>query len=127
MLFHSLKAARGGIARLAIRQNGVAMRRTFVTPTAVRQADLVQDMYLRELKNYKPAAVKAGDSEGQVQKFRQPAPPQSPEEADIANELKAYESQQVELEGQAGEPGAARVEEDWFEEEAEEEEAAHGH
>ena len=85
-------------------------------------------MYLRELKNYKPAAIKPSDSEGQVQTFKAPAVPKSPEEADIANELKAYESQQVELEGQAGEPGAAPVEEDWFEEEAEEEEAAaHGH
>ncbi|KAF2147762.1 hypothetical protein K461DRAFT_288831 [Myriangium duriaei CBS 260.36] len=127
MLFNSLKATGGGIARLAIRQNGVTLRRTFITPTAVRQADLVQDMYLRELKNYKPAAVKASDSEGQVQKFRLPTAPQSPEEADIANELKAYEQQQVELEGQSGEPGSAPVEEDWFEEEAAEEEAAHGH
>lgn len=84
-------------------------------------------MYLRELKNYKPAPVKASDADGQVQKFHMPTAPKSPEEADIANELKAYESQQVELEGQAGEAGAAPVEEDWFEEEAEEEEAAHGH
>jgi F-type H+-transporting ATPase subunit h len=51
-----------------------------------------------------------------VQKFEVPKPPPSPEEGNIANDLKAYETQQVEVEGQA-EGGVAAVEEDWFEEE----------
>ena len=83
-------------------------------------------MYLRELKNYKPTPIKPSDAEGQVQKFSMPQPPKSPEEADIQNDLKAYESQQVELEGQSSEGDAAAVEQDWFEEE-EEDEASHGH
>lgn len=78
-------------------------------------------MYLRELKNYKPPQIKASDAEGHVQKFQMPKPPASPEEGDIATDLKAYESQQVELEGQAGEAGATAVEQDWFEEDEEEE------
>jgi len=86
-------------------------------------ADLVQDLYLRELKNYKPPQVKASDAEGHVQKFTMPKAPPSPEETDIASELKSYETQEVELEGQA-ESGAPAVEEDWFEEEEEEEAAA---
>lgn len=78
-------------------------------------------MYLRELKSYKPLQVKASDAEGHVQKFAVPKPPPSPEEGDLASELKAYETQQVELEGAAtGEEGAAPVEEDWFVEEEEE-------
>lgn len=83
-------------------------------------ADLVQDLYIRELKAYKPTPVKDSDSEGHVQKFNAPSPPKSPEEGDIANELKDYEQQQVEVEGQAasGEPSA--VEEDWFEDDVEE-------
>lgn len=89
-------------------------------------ADLVQDMYLRELKSYKPTPVKPSDAQGHVQSFSMPKPPQSPEEADISNELSAYEQQQVEVEGQSSEGGAAPVEQDWFEEEEEEEEA-HGH
>lgn len=80
-------------------------------------------MYLRELKAYKPAPVKASDAEGQVQKFAVPKAPQSPEESDLASELKAYETQQVELEG-ASEPGATPVEEDWFVEEEDEAPAA---
>jgi len=61
-----------------------------------------------------------------VQKFTIPAAPPSPEEADIASELKAYESQVPEVEGQA-EAGAAPVEQDWFEEPVEEEEGHAAH
>lgn len=82
-------------------------------------------MYLRELKSYKPPQVKASDAEGHVQKFAIPKAPPSPEEGDIASELKAYETQQVELEGASTEPGAAPVEEDWFEEEEDTPAAAH--
>jgi F-type H+-transporting ATPase subunit h len=89
--------------------------------TYLPTADLVQELYLRELKAYKPPQLKASDAEGQVQKFSVPKPPKSPEETDIANELKAYEASTVELEGQAGtEGGSAPVNEDWFEEEPEE-------
>jgi F-type H+-transporting ATPase subunit h len=87
-------------------------------------ADIVQDLYLRELKAYKAPAVKANDAEGSVQKFSPPSAPKSPEESDIANELKAYEASTVDIEGQA-EGGAAAQEVDWFEEEPEEDEAHH--
>ena len=92
-------------------------------------ADLVQDMYLRELKNYKPTPLKASDAASHVHKFSIPKTPSSPDQIDIANDLKAYESQSVEVEGQA-----AVEEEDvdevskYFEnaiEEDEEEEAHH--
>jgi F-type H+-transporting ATPase subunit h len=84
----------------------------------------VQELYLKELKNYKPPQVKSSDAEGHVQKFTIPSAPPSPEETDIANELKSYEAQQVELEGASTEGGAAPVEEDWFEEEEDEAPAA---
>lgn len=85
--------------------------------------DLVQDIYLKELKAYKAPTVKPSDSEGHVQKFSMPKAPASPEESNLANELKAYEDQQVEVEGQAAE-GQTQSAEDWFEEEPEEEERA---
>lgn len=89
-------------------------------------ADPVQDLYLRELRAYKPTPVKPGDADAHVLKFSPPAAPQSPEEANLANELKSYESQEVEVEGQAAAGEAAPVEESWFEEEPEEEaHAAH--
>jgi F-type H+-transporting ATPase subunit h len=82
---------------------------------------LVQDLYLRELKNYKVPQVKANDAEGHVQKFSIPAAPKSPEEADIANELNAYETQQPDVgtEGAAEDGHVLPTEEDWFVEEDE--------
>lgn len=82
-------------------------------------------MYLKELKAYKPTPIKASDADGNVQVFKAPSAPKSPEEADIANELKAYESQTVEIEGQAEAGAPAAAEESWFEEEPEEEHAKH--
>ena len=94
--------------------------------TICSEADLVQDLYLKELRGYKPPPVKPSDSEGHVQKFSSPKTPHSPEESDIANDLKAYENQQVEVEGQASGGEASAIEEDWFEDEDEEEaHAAH--
>lgn len=88
-------------------------------------ADPVQDLYLRELKAYKTPAVKPGDAEAHVQKFALPKAPPSPEEANLAGELSAYESQEVEVEGQAAAGEAAPVEQSWFEEEEDETPAAH--
>jgi F-type H+-transporting ATPase subunit h len=81
---------------------------------------LVQDLYLRELKNYKVPQVKAGDADAHVQKFSIPAAPKSPEEADIASELNAYETQQPDVGSEAtAEDGQVLPEEDWFVEEDE--------
>ncbi len=91
-------------------------------------ADLIQDMYLRELKAYKPPPQKASDAEGHVQKFTPPSTPKSPEETNLASEMQDYESQVVEVEGQAaageGEEGG---EEDFFEdiEKMDEDEGVH--
>lgn len=90
------------------------------TTDAIGAADLVQDLYLRELKNYKVPQVKPTDAEGQVQKFSIPAAPKSPEEADIANELNAYETQQPDVGTEAtAEDGQVLPDEDWFVEEDE--------
>jgi len=80
-------------------------------------------MYLREVQSYKPTPVKASDSEGHVQKFSIPKAPATPEEGNLANELKDYESQQPEMEGQAA--TGESVVEDWFEEPEEKPEEAH--
>ncbi|KAJ5582470.1 hypothetical protein N7535_001090 [Penicillium sp. DV-2018c] len=123
MMSQSLRASRTLFFRASRAQVSVA-RRTFLT-SAVRQADPVQDLYLRELKAYKPTPIKAGDADEHVQKFSAPKPPKSPEEANLASELSAYESQEVEVEGQAAAGEAAPVEESWFEEEEEAPAAAH--
>jgi F-type H+-transporting ATPase subunit h len=81
-------------------------------------------MYLRELQAYRPAPLKPNDAEGHVQNFSMPMPPQSPEEANIATELKDYEAQVPDIEGQTQQAGPV-VEEDWFEEDEEEPEKEH--
>ena len=74
---------------------------------------MVQDLYLKELKNYKVPPTKANDAEGIVQKFKIPQTPKSPEESSLANDLSAYETQAVEIEGSSSD-GTPAVEEDWF-------------
>ncbi|KAL9107487.1 MAG: hypothetical protein Q9227_007588 [Pyrenula ochraceoflavens] len=73
------------------------------------------DMYLKELRAYKPPPSKPTDSEGHVQKFSIPKAPPSPEERNLANDMKAYESQAVEVEGQATAGESEPIEENWFE------------
>jgi F-type H+-transporting ATPase subunit h len=92
----------------------------------LQTADFVQELYLKELKAYKPAPIKESDSVGQVAVFNLPKTPKSPEEADLASSLKEYESMAVEVEGQEGAAGqAVPVLEDWLVEEEEEEPAHH--
>ncbi|KAI9373046.1 ATP synthase complex subunit H-domain-containing protein [Aspergillus egyptiacus] len=124
MMSQSLRASRSLFSRVSRQQVPSAARRTFLT-SAVRQADPVQELYLRELRAYKPAPIKPGDAEAHVQKFSVPAAPKSPEEANLANELNSYQAQEVEVEGQAAAGEAAPAEESWFEEEEEETPAAH--
>ncbi|KAL2854417.1 ATP synthase complex subunit H-domain-containing protein [Aspergillus pseudoustus] len=124
MMSQSLRASRSLFTRVSRQQVPSVARRTFLTST-VRRADPVQELYLRELRAYKPTPIKPGDAEAHVQQFSAPAAPKSPEEANLANELSAYETQEVEVEGQAASGEAAPVEESWFEEEEEETPAAH--
>jgi F-type H+-transporting ATPase subunit h len=119
----SARKAVAAVSRVASR-NAV---RTLITPTVSRRADFVQELYLKELKTYKPVAIKETDSVGQVATFSAPKTPKSPEEADLTSSLKEYESMAVEVEGSegadAGKPAAAI--EDWLVEEEDEEAAAH--
>ena len=76
-------------------------------------------MYLNELRKFKPTPIKATDAEGHVLRFVAPRPPPSPEENyQMATDLKAYEEQAVEVEGQVVDgtgTTAVAVDEDWFE------------
>ncbi|RPB20201.1 hypothetical protein L211DRAFT_841868 [Terfezia boudieri ATCC MYA-4762] len=125
MLAQSLRASRSTLTR-CLRQP-IAARRTFITSTAIRQADIVQDIYIRELKACKPAPIKLSDAEGQVKQWKAPAPPSIPTEGTqgLANELAAYEAQEVEVESATAEGGAIIAEQDWFEEDIEDEPAKH--
>jgi len=103
--------------------------RTFVSPTVSRRADFVQELYLKELKAFKPTPVKESDAAEHVQVFTLPKTPASPEEADLASSLKEYENMAVEVEGQEGADAgkSAAVVEDWLVDEEDEAETGHGH
>ncbi|KAK1755064.1 hypothetical protein QBC47DRAFT_423243 [Echria macrotheca] len=102
--------------------------RTFIAPTVVRRADFVQELYLKELKAYKPAPIKESDAVGHVATFNLPKPPKSPEEADLSSSLKEYETMAVEIEGaDAAAAEAAAGTKDYLVEENEGENAARGH
>ena len=92
-------------------------------------ADFVQDLYVKELRAFKPTPLKANDSDGHVQQFSLPKARASPEESsDIAQDLKSYDSQPVDVEGQEVAAGGARAtEEDWFEDDEESEEVHASH
>ncbi|KAL2757600.1 hypothetical protein ACRALDRAFT_1068151 [Sodiomyces alcalophilus JCM 7366] len=99
--------AASAIPRMAAQSNAVQLR-TFIAPTVSRRADFVQELYLKELKAYKPTPVKDSDAEGQVQTFNIPQTPASPEETDLASSLKEYESMAVEVEGASVDAAATR-------------------
>lgn len=61
--------------------------------------------------------MKPSDAEGHVHKFTPPKVPASPEEANLASDLKAYNEQTVEVEGQQASETTSASEPDWFEEE----------
>jgi len=86
-------------SRVASQQALRIQMRTFMAPTVTRRADFVQELYLKELKAFKPSPIKDSDAEGQVATFKLPKTPKSPEEADLASSLKEYESMAVEVEG----------------------------
>lgn len=90
-------------------------------------ADFVQDLYVKELRAFKPTPLNPNDSEGHVQQFSLPKARASPEESDIAKDLKSYDSQVVEVEGQEVGGRATSTEEDWFEDDDESEEAHAAH
>jgi len=99
---------------------------TDIAAISPQTADFVQELYLKELKAYKPTPVKESDAVGQVAVFQLPKTPKSPEEADLASSLKEYEEMAVEVEGQEGAAaGQPAVVEDWLVEEEEEEEGEH--
>ncbi|GFP53874.1 hypothetical protein ACSS6W_001503 [Trichoderma asperelloides] len=122
-MLSQLSRASRAVAARAARANAVQVR-GFIAPTVSRRADFVQELYLKELKAYKVPPVKEADAEGQVQVFTMPKTPASPEEANLADSLKTYESMAVEIEGQdASAQSATGVAQlpDWLEAEEEEE------
>ncbi|KAG2182984.1 hypothetical protein INT44_005965 [Umbelopsis vinacea] len=73
--------------------------RTFITPSMPVQKGMltklyvIQDLYLKELKNYKPAPVAKGSEEGQVKDLKLPAAPVAPAVEDLTEALANYDKE----------------------------------
>ena len=105
--------------RIAVQRTAIkslcASRARLLSTSAVRR-NVLQDLYLRELKNIKLAPITPKDAEGSVKPWEEPSKPKVPElEAQGTEALQAYKSEPVETlsesaDGQVEEP----VEEDWL-------------
>ncbi|EUC66041.1 ATP synthase complex subunit H [Rhizoctonia solani AG-3 Rhs1AP] len=75
------------------RQSFMACRHARFSTSAVARKDLVQDLYMRELKAYK-APVKAKDAHiGAVKSYTAPSAPSPPSApTDLASELSKYDA-----------------------------------
>ncbi|KAG0304163.1 hypothetical protein BGZ98_005866 [Dissophora globulifera] len=84
--------------------------------------DILKELYIKEIKAYKPAPdAKGADTSAQVKDFKAPITPAVPA-IDAAADLKAWEEANIEV---ADAVTAHAVEEDEEEEEEEEEEHHH--
>ncbi|RUS31832.1 ATP synthase complex subunit H-domain-containing protein [Jimgerdemannia flammicorona] len=85
------------VVRSAVRPTVPVMAlRNFTAPSAPARKDVVQDLYIKELKNYKPVEEKTIEA-GQVKDLHLPLPPPVPDvKEDLSAELATYDAEDVE-------------------------------
>lgn len=87
--------------------------RRAMSVTATR-SNLIQDLYVKEIKGYKAPPLTSADAQGSVKPWVTPSAPTVPiVEGDVAADLSAYESSTVDVESAAPAAAEAAVE-DWF-------------
>ncbi|KAJ3715681.1 ATP synthase complex subunit H-domain-containing protein [Lentinula raphanica] len=80
------------LRRTANAAQNASRRRFFATSVAARK-DLVQDLYLKEIKGYKAPPAAKDAHVGVVKTYSAPAAPKAPTvPSDIASELAAYDA-----------------------------------
>ncbi|ODQ68245.1 hypothetical protein NADFUDRAFT_48895 [Nadsonia fulvescens var. elongata DSM 6958] len=105
--------------RLAIRRAAAPRFVRSFTSSVVRP-NAISDIYIREVKGFKPTPATAADAEAGTKPWAAPAAPAAPSvEAEGVDALASYEQSAVETE--SGSSTGAK-EEEWFVEEVEEEE-----
>ncbi|SCV00648.1 LAMI_0G06436g1_1 [Lachancea mirantina] len=99
--------------------------RTFTTTRV--SANVIQDLYLRELKSAKLQPITAKDAEGSVKPWAAPKAPSAPAvEAQGADALQAYAQEDVEVAQPKQESSTDAAEQDWLVlEEAEDDHQGH--
>ncbi|KIR57376.1 F-type H+-transporting ATPase subunit H [Cryptococcus gattii Ru294] len=88
------------ILRLSAQKAPMAFARSF-SVSAVKM-DLVQDLYINQLKSYKPAAKAADAHVGSVRSFAAPKAPSAPSlPTDLASELSKFDATEPTIGGSA--------------------------
>ncbi|GMM35427.1 hypothetical protein DASC09_027520 [Saccharomycopsis crataegensis] len=83
--------------------------------SAPARRNLISDLYVSELKSFKPAVVSAADAAAATKAWKLPVSPKSPEvEGDITTDISAYEAAEVETEGATPAAEAEALGDDWF-------------
>ncbi|EGW33091.1 F1F0-ATPase complex, subunit H [Spathaspora passalidarum NRRL Y-27907] len=98
----------------------LSSRRLFsITP---RKCNAISDLYIAEIKQFKPKVLTQAEIASAVQAFQLPAKPVVPQQEVSAEAVKQYETSDVELAHAVATEGGEPVAEDWFvfEEEPEE-------
>ncbi|KAF9017663.1 hypothetical protein BDZ89DRAFT_1094241 [Hymenopellis radicata] len=81
-----------------LRQAARTCARALFSSTAAARKDIVQDLYLKELKAYKPTPATKDAHVGLVKTFSAPIAPQAPTlPSDLASELSAYDASEPTL------------------------------
>ncbi|WVQ84058.1 hypothetical protein IAT38_006203 [Cryptococcus sp. DSM 104549] len=97
------------ILRLSAQKAPVAFARSFSVSAA--KMDLVQDLYVNQLKSYKPAAKSADAHVGAVRNFSAPKAPAAPSlPTDLASELSKFDAEEPVIGGSAPKAAAATTE-----------------
>lgn len=81
----------------------------------IAPTDIIQDLYIKELKAFKPTPISAKDAEGATRPWKKPVAPAAPGlEVDAASELASYESADVEVAAPSKNTAGEQVSEEWF-------------
>ncbi|KAK8846797.1 hypothetical protein IAR55_005885 [Kwoniella newhampshirensis] len=97
------------ILRLSAQRVAPTFTRSFAV-SAVKM-DLVQDLYINQLKAYKPAPKDQNAHVGAVRSFSAPNPPSAPSlPTDLASELAKFDAEEPTIGGSAPKAAAASTE-----------------
>ncbi|WRT64983.1 uncharacterized protein IL334_001924 [Kwoniella shivajii] len=87
------------ILRLSVQRAAPSFMARSFSVSAVKM-DLVQDLYVNQLKSYKPAAKSADAHVGVVKSFNAPKPPTAPTlPSDLAAELSKFDAEEPTIGG----------------------------
>lgn len=78
------------------------------------RANLVSDLYIQNIKQFKPTPLSQSEIESSVKKFQPPAPAQVPQDDISTQQLSEYEAAPVDTQEVDSTGAAAPQAEDWF-------------